>query len=131
VARFLIYRFIRKERCRRRGGRVNNKTWRIKMMLLKRLEDLFAGAAMAEAGEYDTAVRIAGLEKRRFTVVRTLEPGNEIEDMLAGAAMAEGGEFDAAVKIAGVDSKPGVRGKTTEPLCGEDCEGLTPPPVRA
>lgn len=100
------------------------------MMLLKRLEDLFAGAAMAEAGEYDTAVRIAGLEKKRFTVVRTPEPEAEIEKVLAGAAMAEEGHFDAALQIAGEGQKPGVRGKT-DPLCGKDCEGLTPPPVRA
>lgn len=55
----------------------------------------------------------------------------KLEDIFAGAAMAEEGQFDAARQMVAEDDRHVGRGKSPEPLCGKDCEGLTPPPLKA
>lgn len=63
--------------------------------MLKRLEDTFAGAAFAEAGEREEAMRMAGVT----------ECGAGVADTYAAVAFAEAGCFDEARELMGV--RPG------------------------
>ncbi len=54
-----------------------------------------------------------------------------LEDIFASAAMAEEGDFDTALRITCESDTLAKRCKSPEPLCGKDCEGLTPPPLKA
>lgn len=63
--------------------------------MLKRLEDSFAGAAFAEAGEREEAMRMADVR----------ECGAGVADMYAAAAFAEAGCFDEARELMGVRPK--------------------------
>lgn len=63
--------------------------------LLKGLEDTFAGAAFAEAGEVQTAMRMAGVK----------ECGAGVADSFAAAAFAEVGCFDEARQLMGMEPR--------------------------
>jgi hypothetical protein len=59
--------------------------------MLKRLEDTFASLAFAEAGETETAMRMAGVN----------DSGASLSDVYAAAAFAEAGCHDAALETLG------------------------------
>lgn len=59
--------------------------------MLKKLEDSFAGAAFAEAGEVETAMQMAGVR----------DSGAGVADVYAAAAFAEAGCHDEALEMLG------------------------------
>lgn len=75
-------------------------------MLRKTLEDTFSAQAYAEAGENETAMRMAGVEEKQ---------GASVSDCFAAVAFAEAGSHELAREMMGVAPR---RLAPTRPVCG-------------